>query len=103
MARPGIQALQLDLLANYGSKIAQYDAYQAYLRKNQPPLLAIWGKSDTTFLPAGAQAFRRDLPRAEIRLLETGHFALETHSVEIAQAMRVFLARNLKRELARGR
>ena len=103
MARRGIQALQLDLLANYGSKIAQYDAYQAYLRKNQPPLLAIWGKNDTTFLPAGAQAFRRDLPRAEIRLLETGHFALETHSVEIAQAMRVFLARNLKRELARGR
>jgi len=103
MARPGIAELQLDLLANYGSNIEQYDAYQTYLRKRQPPLLAIWGKNDTTFLPAGAEAFRRDVPRAEIRLLDSGHFALETHSVEIAQAMRGFLARNLKGEPARGK
>lgn len=94
MARPGIVELQLDLLANYGSNIEQYDAFQAYLRKNKPPVLAIWGKNDATFLPAGALAFKRDVPGAEIRLLDAGHFALETHGAEIAQAMRGFLAKH---------
>jgi pimeloyl-ACP methyl ester carboxylesterase len=98
MARPGIAALQLDLLADYGSNIEQYDAFQAYLRKSKPPVLAIWGRYDAAFLPAGALAFKRDVPDAEVRLLDTGHFALETHSVEIAQAMRDFLARHLRHE-----
>jgi pimeloyl-ACP methyl ester carboxylesterase len=96
LARPGNDEIQLDLLANYGSNIAQYPAYQAYLRQYRPPLLAIWGKNDASFLAAGAQAFRRDLPNAEIRLLDTGHFALETHHSEIAQAMRAFLSRQLR-------
>jgi pimeloyl-ACP methyl ester carboxylesterase len=95
MARPGIVELQLDLLANYGSNIDQYGAFQAYLRRYKPPVLAIWGKNDATFLPAGALAFRRDVPDAEIHLLDAGHFALETHGVEIAQAMRGFLAKHL--------
>jgi pimeloyl-ACP methyl ester carboxylesterase len=95
MARSGIVELQLDLLANYGSNIDQYDAFQTYLRRYKPPLLAIWGKNDTTFLPAGALAFKRDVPDADIRLLDAGHFALETHSTEIAQAIRDFLAKNL--------
>jgi pimeloyl-ACP methyl ester carboxylesterase len=98
LARPGIVELQLDLLANYGSNIEQYDAFQAYLRKNKPPLLAIWGKNDSTFLPAGALAFKRDVPNAEIRLLDAGHFALETHGGDIANAMRAFLARHVTRE-----
>jgi pimeloyl-ACP methyl ester carboxylesterase len=95
MARPGIVELQVDLLANYGSNIDRYDAFQAYLRRYKPPLLAIWGRNDTTFLPAGALAFRRDVPSADIRLLDAGHFALETHGVEIAQAIRGFLAKHL--------
>jgi len=95
MARPGIVELQLDLLANYGSNIDQYDGFQAYLRQYKPPLLAIWGKNDVTFLPAGALAFRRDVPSADIRLLDAGHFALETHGVEIAEAIRGFLEKYL--------
>jgi len=98
LARPGIDELQLDLLANYGSNIEQYPAYQEYLRTRRPPLLAIWGKNDAGFLPAGAQAFRRDVPNAEVRLLDTGHFALETHSREIADAMRSFLAKHVKQK-----
>ena len=96
LARPGNDELQLDLLANYGSNIEQYPKYQEFLRTRRPPLLAIWGKNDAAFLPAGAQAFKRDLPHAEIRLLDTGHFALETHGQEIADAMRAFLAKHLK-------
>jgi pimeloyl-ACP methyl ester carboxylesterase len=98
MARPGIVELQLDLLANYGSNIEQYDAFQAYLRKSRPPVLAIWGRNDASFLPAGALAFKRDVPNADIRLLDTGHFALETHSLEITNAMREFLALHLAHE-----
>ena len=97
LARAGIDELQLDLLANYGSNIEQYPKYQEFLRTRRPPLLAIWGKNDAGFLPAGALAFRRDVPNAEIRLLDTGHFALETHSQEIADAMRAFLSKHLKR------
>jgi pimeloyl-ACP methyl ester carboxylesterase len=65
------------------------------LRKSKPPVLAIWGKNDASFLPAGALAFKRDVPNADVRLLDAGHFALETHSIEIAHAMRGFLARHL--------
>jgi pimeloyl-ACP methyl ester carboxylesterase len=68
-----------------------------YLPTCRPPLLAIWGKNDPFFLPAGAEAFRRDLPDAEVRFLDTGHFALETHAPEIAAAMLDFLARKLGR------
>jgi pimeloyl-ACP methyl ester carboxylesterase len=60
-------------------------------RTQQPPVLAIWGRNDPFFLPAGAQAFKADIPGADVRLLDTGHFALETHAVEIAQAIRDFL------------
>ena len=91
MARPGIADIQIDLLADYWSNVEQYPQYQAYLRTRQPPLLAIWGRNDPTFLPAGAQAFKRDLPQAEVRLLDAGHFALETHVDDIAEAIRSFL------------
>jgi pimeloyl-ACP methyl ester carboxylesterase len=85
--------LQLDLFGNYQSNIALYPTFQQYFRMHRPPLLAIWGKNDPFFLPAGAEAFRRDLPNAEVRFLDTGHFALETHVDEVAVAMRGFLAR----------
>ena len=92
MARPGAQEIQLDLILDYASNLALYPAFQAYFRAHMPPLLAVWGRHDPHFLPAGALAFHRDLPRAEIVLLEAGHFALETHAAEIGAAMRHFLA-----------
>ena len=92
MARPGAQEIQLDLILDYASNLALYPTFHAYFRAHMPPLLAIWGRHDPHFLPAGALAFQRDLPRAEVVLLETGHFALETHAAEIGAAMRQFLA-----------
>lgn len=93
IAREGVDEIQLDLFLDYASNVALYPAFQAYFRAHQPKLLAIWGRNDPFFLPAGAEAFRRDVPQAEIRLLDTGHFALETHADVIAEAMaRVLLA-----------
>jgi pimeloyl-ACP methyl ester carboxylesterase len=91
LARPGADEIQLDLFLDYASNIDLYPRFQDYFRTRQPPLLAIWGRNDPFFLPAGAQAFKRDIPRAEVRLLDTGHFALETHAEEIATAIREFL------------
>ncbi|PDS33149.1 alpha/beta hydrolase, partial [Rhizobium anhuiense] len=80
-----------DLALDYASNVVLYPMFQAYFRRHQPRFLAIWGDKDPFFLPAGAEAFRRDLPNAEIQLLNTGHFALETHSREIATAIADFL------------
>lgn len=91
MARPGAEEIQLDLVLDYRSNVALYPDFQAYFRKRQPPFLAIWGKNDPAFLPAGALAYQRDLPKARVELLDTGHFALETHAEEIAEAMNAFL------------
>jgi pimeloyl-ACP methyl ester carboxylesterase len=92
LARPGSDEIQLDLFLDYASNIELYPEFQEYFRTRQPPLLAIWGRNDPFFLPAGAEAFKRDIPGADVRLLDTGHFALETHPAEIAAAMRGFLA-----------
>lgn len=92
LARPGNDEIQLDLLLDYQNNVALYETIQAYLRTHQPPLLAIWGRNDPFFIPAGAEAFKRDLPAADIRFVESGHFALETHAAEIGAAMREFLA-----------
>jgi pimeloyl-ACP methyl ester carboxylesterase len=91
LARPGIDEIQLDLFGDYRSNVEAYSAIQAYFRAHQPPFLAVWGKNDPFFLPAGAEAFRRDLPQADIRFFDTGHFALETHAAEIGAAIRDFL------------
>lgn len=91
LARPGADEVQLDLLGDYRSNVALYPAFQTYFREHQPRLLAIWGKNDPFFLPAGAEAFKRDIPGAVVGLLDTGHFALETHASEIAAAIRDFL------------
>jgi len=88
---------QMDLLLDYGSNIRQYPQLHAFFRRNQPPTLAIWGRHDPFFLPAGAEAFKRDNPKAEVRLLDSGHFAIETHGAEIAAAMLEFLDRNVER------
>ncbi len=94
MERPGNKDIQLDLFLNYATNVERYPAFQEYFRKAKPPLLAIWGKNDPFFVPAGAEAFRRDIPSAQVKMLDTGHFALETHVVEIAAAMREFFATN---------
>jgi pimeloyl-ACP methyl ester carboxylesterase len=91
MARPGAHEAQLDLLLDYASNVALYPQFQAYFRKHKPPMLAVWGKNDPFFLPAGAEAFKRDNPSAEVHFYETGHFALETHVQQIAAAIRDFL------------
>ena len=86
---------QMDLLVDYGTNIEQYAQLHEFFRHHQPPTLAIWGKNDPFFLPPGAEAFQRDNPKAEVRFLDTGHFAIETHGAEIARAMRDFLDRHL--------
>ena len=93
LARPGNAEIQLDLLLDYQSNVAAYPAFQDYFRKYQPLLLAVWGKNDPFFVPAGAEAFKRDIPKADIRFFDTGHFALETHAGEIGAAIREFLNR----------
>ncbi len=95
MARPGAEEIQLDLIGDYKSNVALYPAFQAYFRAHQPPLLAVWGRHDPAFIPPGAEAYRRDLPEAEVHLLDAGHFALETHAEEIACLIRDFLLRKL--------
>ncbi|SFJ66195.1 Pimeloyl-ACP methyl ester carboxylesterase [Sphingomonas sp. NFR04] len=96
LARPGQDRIQLELIADYARNVALYPRIHAYLRDRQPPLLAVWGANDPFFLPAGAEAFRHDLPEAEVHLLDAGHFALETHAGEIANLMRDFLQRHLR-------
>ena len=91
LERPGNKDIQLDLFLNYASNVKLYPKFQEYFRKSKPPLLAIWGKNDPFFIPAGAEAFRKDIPNAQVQFLDTGHFALETHVIEIAAAMKEFL------------
>ncbi len=98
MERPGNTEIQLDLFLNYASNVAMYPKFQEYFRKSKPPLLAIWGKNDPFFIPAGAEAFRRDIPKAQVQFLDTGHFALETHVIEIAAAMNEFLANDVGKD-----
>jgi pimeloyl-ACP methyl ester carboxylesterase len=92
LERADADEVQLDLMLDYDSNVKMYPDFQAYFRKHQPPLLAIWGRNDPFFLPSGAEAYKRDMPKAEIHLLDTaGHFALETHVGEIATRIRQFL------------
>jgi len=91
LARSGADEIQLDLFGDYKSNVALYPVFQNYFRTCKPPFLAAWGRNDPFFLPAGAEAFRRDMPDAVVRFFDTGHFALETHAAEIAAAIRDFL------------
>ena len=92
LARPGADEIQLDLFGDYKSNVALYPTFQNYFRTHKPRFLAVWGKNDPFFLPAGAEAFRRDIPDAMVHFFETGHFALETHASEIAAMIRDFFA-----------
>jgi len=83
--------LQLDLFRSYESNVLAYPEWQAYLREHQPPVLAIWGQHDPFFIPAGAEAFKKDVPEAVVELIDAGHWPLETHLDEVATRIRTFL------------
>ena len=93
LARPGADEVQLDLFGDYKSNVALYPTFQTYFRTHKPPLLAVWGQNDPFFLPAGAKAYARDIPDAQIHFFDTGHFALETHAEPIANRIREFLVK----------
>lgn len=95
MTRPGAHEIQLDLFLDYANNVALYPKFHEYFKKHQPPLLAVWGSHDPFFLPAGAEAFKRDNSNAVVKFFDTGHFALETHVREIAAEIRQFLAKAL--------
>ncbi len=97
LARPGNDEIQLDLFGDYQSNVALYPTFQTYIRDSHPPLLAVWGKNDPFFLPAGAEAYMRDQPKAEVHLLDAGHFALEIRGSEVAALVHDFLDRNVAR------
>jgi len=91
LERPGNKDIQLDLFLDYAANLKLYPTFQEYFRQWKPPLLAIWGKNDPFFIPAGAEAFKKDIPGAQVQFLDTGHFAIETHAPEIARTMKEFL------------
>lgn len=93
MERPGNKEIQLDLFMDYQNNVPLYDDFHAYFRKSNVPLLAIWGKNDVFFIPPGAEAFKRDLPDAKVKLIDAGHFAVETDFEYIAEEILVFLGK----------
>jgi pimeloyl-ACP methyl ester carboxylesterase len=97
LCRPGNDEIQLDLFGDYATNVALYPKFHAYFAAHKPPFLAVWGHNDPFFLPPGANAFKRDNPNAEVHFLDTGHFALETHAVEISSTIQEFLGRVVAR------
>jgi pimeloyl-ACP methyl ester carboxylesterase len=98
LERPGIDEIMLDLFKDYGTNVALYPKFQEFFRTRRPPTLIVWGKNDAIFPADGAYPYLRDLPDAELHLLDTGHFALEDKGAEIASLMRDFLDRKLSRK-----
>jgi pimeloyl-ACP methyl ester carboxylesterase len=94
LQRPGNAEIQIDLFWDYRNNLTLYPKFHEYFRSSQVPLLAAWGKHDQIFVPAGAEAFKKDLPKAEVHLLDAGHFAVETETEEIGGLILNFLARN---------
>lgn len=99
LSRRGNDEVQLDLFLDYANNVAMYPKFQEYFRKYQPPLLAIWGKNDPFFLPPGAEAFKHDIRSAVVQFVDSGHFALETHYLEIAAAIKGFRPLTKLREM----
>ncbi|KAF2035903.1 putative hydrolase [Setomelanomma holmii] len=92
--RPGNKEIQVDIFYDYRTNVPKYPSWQEWMRKSQVPLLAVWGKNDPIFVAPGADAFKKDLPKAEVHLLDAAHFAGETHAVEIGTLMVQFLKRH---------
>ena len=99
--RPGNDAIQLDLFHNYTSNVALYDEWHQYFRDKQPRTLIVWGQNDPFFTVAGAKAFLKDLPKAELHLLDSGHFAIEDSADVIAERIREFLGGASRKQAAR--
>jgi pimeloyl-ACP methyl ester carboxylesterase len=93
LSRPGQREIQAELLYDYRTNVASYPTWQAWLRAHQPPTLVVWGRNDPSFIAAGAEAFKRDLPASEVHLLEAGHFALDECNDEIARLILDFMDR----------
>ena len=93
LSKPGQPEIQADLLYDYRTNVASYPAWQAWLRAHKPPTLVVWGRNDPSFIAPGGEAFKRDLPDAEIHLLDAGHFALDEKNDEIASLILAFLAK----------
>ena len=96
LERPGNLDIQMDLMHSYGTNVPLYPEFQAFFRKYQPPTLIVWGKNDFIFPAEGAPPYARDLKNLETHMLDTGHFALETHGEEIGRRIEEFLLKNLK-------
>jgi pimeloyl-ACP methyl ester carboxylesterase len=96
LSRRGQQEIQESLLYDYRTNVASYPAWQDWLRKNKPPTLVAWGRYDSSFIAPGAQAYKRDVPDAEIHLLDAGHFALDEKVDEIAALMLDFLPKHVR-------
>jgi len=94
LSRPGQREIQADLLYDYRTNVAFYPKWQSWLRCHQPPTLVVWGENDPSFIAPGAEAYRRDLPNAEIHLLDAGHFALDERTDEIADLILKFMAKH---------
>jgi pimeloyl-ACP methyl ester carboxylesterase len=94
LSGPGQREIQADLLYDYRTNVESYPAWQAWLREHRPPALVVWGRNDPSFIAPGAAAFERDLPDAEIHLLDAGHFALDEKNDEIASLILAFLAKH---------
>jgi len=94
LSKPGQREIQAALLYDYRTNVASYPAWQAWLRENRPPVLVVWGRNDPSFIVPGAEAFKRDLPDAEIHLLDAGHFALDEKNDDIARLILEFLTRH---------
>jgi pimeloyl-ACP methyl ester carboxylesterase len=95
LSKPGQREIQSALLYDYRTNVASYPAWQSWLRAHQPPTLIVWGTTDPSFIAAGAEAFRRDLPQAELHLLDAGHFALDEQTDAVAKLILGFMARHL--------
>jgi pimeloyl-ACP methyl ester carboxylesterase len=94
LSKPGQREIQADLLHGYRTNVASYPVWQAWLREHRPPTLVVWGQNDPSFIAPGAEAYERDLPDAEIQLLDAGHFALDEKNDEIANLVLAFLAKH---------
>jgi pimeloyl-ACP methyl ester carboxylesterase len=95
LSKPGQHEIQAALLYDYRTNVASYPAWQAWLREHRPPTLVVWGRNDPSFIAAGGEAYKRDLPDAEIHLLDAGHFALDEKNDEIASLILAFSAKHV--------
>ena len=96
LIQPGQREIQGDLLYDYRTNVASYPAWQAWLREHKPPTLVVWGRNDPSFIAAGAEAYKRDLPDADVHLLDAGHFVLDEQNDQVASLMLAFLAKHMK-------